>query len=45
MANLREGVLSEMPTRALDESRIELIAAEPLDQALLQHALLACQAD
>jgi len=43
--NLREGVLSEMPTRALDESRIELIAAEPLDHALLQHALLACQAD
>ena len=40
--NLRESVLSEMPTRALDESRLELISSASLEEAELQQALLAC---
>ena len=38
--NMRDGVLTEMPTRQPDESRIELIAAEPLDGHNLQNHLL-----
>ncbi|MAD43728.1 MAG: hypothetical protein CMI02_09780 [Oceanospirillaceae bacterium] len=38
--NLREGVLTEMPTRHPDESRIECIAAQPLDGQNLQNHLL-----
>ena len=41
--NWREGVLTEMPTRTLEESRLELIAAKPLDAADLEASLLACQ--
>ncbi|MBL36284.1 MAG: GTP-binding protein [Oceanospirillaceae bacterium] len=38
--NMRDGVLTEMPTRQPDESRIELIAAELLDGHNLQNHLL-----
>ena len=38
--NVREGVLTEMPTRALDESRIELIAEEKLDGEELEGQLM-----
>lgn len=40
--NLRDGVLSEMPTRALDESRLELIDDAPLDEEQLQQTLRLC---
>lgn len=39
--NLREGAASEMPTRSLDESRLEIISKEPLDEQQLQQQLLA----
>lgn len=42
--NMRDGVLTEMPTRALEESRLELIATEPLEQQQRQQELLACVA-
>lgn len=41
--NLREGVLSEMPTRDLEESRLELIGAPPLPINDWQQQLLACR--
>ncbi len=40
--NLREQVFSEMPTRKLPQSRIEIIHHEALDKARLQQALSAC---
>lgn len=40
--NWREGVLSEMPTRALEESRLEIISATPVDAAAMQTSLLDC---
>lgn len=40
--NLRDGVLSEMPTRALAESRLELIDRQPLDEHSLQQSLQSC---
>ena len=40
--NLREGVLSEMPTRALDESRLELISKSAFDEQVLEAELLDC---
>ncbi|WP_419811888.1 CobW family GTP-binding protein [Bacterioplanoides sp.] len=43
--NLREGVLTEMPTRALDESRLELISSAAFDEEALQQELLACRQD
>ncbi|ASP38311.1 GTP-binding protein [Bacterioplanes sanyensis] len=39
--NMRDGIASEMPTRALDESRLEIIADQPLDEAQLEQQLLA----
>lgn len=41
--NMRDGVLSEMPTRQPDESRIELINGSPLATETLQNALLSCR--
>ncbi|WP_430461272.1 CobW family GTP-binding protein [Thalassolituus sp. LLYu03] len=41
--NMREGVLSEMPTRVPDESRLELINQSPLVTEALQGALLSCR--
>ncbi|MEK9711433.1 MAG: GTP-binding protein [Thalassolituus sp.] len=40
--NWRDGVLSEMPTRALEESRMELIAGTPPAADELEQALFAC---
>lgn len=40
--NWREGVLSEMPTRALEESRLEIISATPPDHQTLQDTLFQC---
>ncbi|GGY52119.1 GTPase [Bacterioplanes sanyensis] len=39
--NLRDGIASEMPTRPLDESRLEIITEQPLDEDLLEQQLLA----
>lgn len=41
--NLREGVISEMPTRALDESRLEMLAEHAFDIEQMEAELLACQ--
>jgi|AZII01.1.fsa_nt_gi G3E family GTPase len=41
--NWRDGALTEMPTRALDESRIELIHDAALNADELERALLACR--
>ncbi len=43
--NMRDAVLSEMPTRMPDESRLELLHSQPLTAAELQQALLACKAE
>lgn len=40
--NLRDQVFTEMPTRALDQSRIEIIHNDVLDKDILQSALLNC---
>lgn len=40
--NLREGVLSEIATNELDESRIELIDAKPFNSAHIEAQMLAC---
>ena len=40
--NWRDGVLSEMPTRALEESRMELISGMPPAADELEQALFAC---
>ncbi|MDF1640713.1 CobW family GTP-binding protein [Thalassolituus oleivorans] len=41
--NWRDGALTEMPTRALEESRIELIHDAALSADELERALLACR--
>lgn len=41
--NWRDGVLSEMPTRALEESRIEIITEAPPSSETLEEALFACR--
>lgn len=41
--NMREGVISEMPTRALDESRLEILSEHPFDAEQLEKELLACR--
>jgi G3E family GTPase len=40
--NLREQVFSEMPTRSLLQSRIEIIHSDSLDKQTLEQDLLAC---
>jgi G3E family GTPase len=40
--NLRDQVFSEMPTRSLLQSRIEIIHSDSLDKQTLEQALLAC---
>ncbi len=40
--NLRDQVFSEMPTRSLAQSRIEIIHNQSLDKELLEQGLLAC---
>ena len=40
--NLKDQVLSEMPTRALTQSRIEMIHNQALNRAELEKSLLAC---
>jgi len=40
--NLRDQVFSEMPTRSLAQSRIEIIHNKSLDKASLEQGLLAC---
>ena len=42
--NMREGVLSEMQTRDLGESRLELISDAPFASDVLEQQLLACLA-
>jgi hypothetical protein len=41
--NWRDGVLSEMPTRALEESRIEIITEVSPNADTLETALFACR--
>lgn len=41
--NMRDAVLSDMPTRPPEEGRIELIDAQPLAVELLEQAMLACR--
>ena len=41
--NWRDGVLSEMPTRALEESRLELITELKSDADALESSLLRCR--
>lgn len=41
--NWRDGVLSEMPTRALEESRLELISEMKIDAKELESSLLTCR--
>lgn len=41
--NMRDGVLSEMPTRQPDESRLELISHSPMATESLQNVLLLCR--
>lgn len=43
--NMRDGVLSEMPTRQLDESRLELIDSTAFDIPKIEAQLLACLLD
>ena len=40
--NLRDQVFSEMPTRSLAQSRIEIIHNQSLDKESLEQGLLAC---
>lgn len=40
--NLREQVFTEMPTRSLSQSRIEIIHNQPLDKVQLEAELLTC---
>ena len=40
--NLRDQVFTEMPTRALSQSRLEIIHHNTLDKDLLEQALIAC---
>ena len=40
--NLRDQVFTEMPTRALDQSRIEIIHNDALNKDILEDALLNC---
>ncbi len=40
--NLRDQVFTEMPTRALSQSRLEIIHHNTLDKDILEQALMAC---
>lgn len=41
--NMRDGVVSEMPTRNLDESRFEIIDSKPLASTELEAQFLSCR--
>lgn len=43
--NLRDQVFTEMPTRALSQSRLEIIHNRSLDKVNLEESLLACLVD
>ena len=43
--NWRDGVLSEMPTRPLEESRLELITETPPDSDALEMSLMKCRSE
>jgi hypothetical protein len=40
--NLKNQVFTEMPTRTLKQSRIEIIHNQPLDKVILEGELLSC---
>ena len=42
VVNLKNQVFTEMPTRSLRQSRIEIIHDQPLDKAILERGLLDC---
>jgi len=42
VVNLKNQVFTEMPTRSLRQSRIEIIHNQPLDKAILERGLLDC---
>jgi len=42
VVNLKNQVLTELPTRSLEQSRLELIHNQVLDKDKLQQELLAC---
>jgi hypothetical protein len=42
VVNLKNQVFTEMPTRTLKQSRIEIIHNQPLDKDLLEVSLLNC---
>jgi G3E family GTPase len=43
--NLKDQVLTEMPTRKLQQSRIEIIHSQAIDKQMLEQALLNCLVD
>ena len=43
--NWRDGVLSEMPTRALEESRLEIITETTPDADALEMSLKNCRSE